>query len=107
MIDEIVGRGTTKGEKITGDQTTIGQYLSRRRRRNIALQVEILAATPHGDDQRNQVGDPGPSFPEMKRPIAQEGGGKRHETDDDNADVHADIIRTQGRNGLATHNGRH
>lgn len=95
MVDGIVRDGAAKGDKIAGYQTAVAQNLGGRGWCGITLEMEMFAAAAYGDDDGDQVGDPGPALPEMEGMEAQQGDSKGDETGNHDADVDADFVGAQ------------
>jgi hypothetical protein len=106
VVDGIVRDGAAKGDEVAGDQAAKGQDLRGLCRLGVALEVEVLAAAADGDDDGDEVGDPGPALPEVEGLEAHQGDGEGDEAHDDDADVDADLVGVERGQRLAAHDGR-
>lgn len=76
MIDSEIRYCASKGDEIPGHETPIRDDLPCCRWLGFGLVDEVLASTANGNDERNQVGNPLPSLPDMDHSIPKQSSHK-------------------------------
>lgn len=106
MVYAVIRSCATKGDEVPGYQAPIRENLFDARGRGIHLETQVVASTTHGNDEGDQVGDPGPPLPGMDCFEAEKRHGEGHEAHDDDTDARADTIWIQGGERLSANDGR-